>query len=147
MRTRFRRSFIILSVLGYAFLGGGSSLWALGLAQEAPMGAACAAMGCTCKMERHAAGQKCCCRYSAALLKKFPKMAQSQRPAHGSCELRQAPLVPQEASDGERNLPVQQPHILLGSSVQHGPSKVLRFLFPAASGPSFHPEPPTPIPD
>lgn len=72
MLRRLRSAFLIVSALGYGLLGGGPSLWALGLAAPEPV---CAMAGCTCHAHGPTSGQKCCCAMSRALLKRFPQLA------------------------------------------------------------------------
>ena len=99
-------------------------------------------MGSSCAM-RH--GGRCCCRYRAALLKKFPQLAREAAPP--SCSFRQAPLAPTEATDGQHDLPSQEPHTLLNADLRFSLALERALLLPAPRGSSYHPEPPTPIPD
>ena len=148
MSSPFRRFFIALSAFGYAFLGGGPSLWALGL--QRPAAHQCSMAGCHCDMARH--GGFCTCAISAKLLKAYPELAAAHAQDHGpapsgGCAMRSSPLQPEEASDGANSLPLQQLHTLPSA---HGLAAFERGLvlgFPAASPLSFHPEPPTPVPD
>jgi hypothetical protein len=132
MLRRFRRLFLVLSTLGYACLGGGPSLWALGLNTQN----ACPVVSCHCKMTHGGAA----CPFCAALARKL-----GHRP-HG-CEMRQTPLAPQEAGTGLRSLPSQQPHILVSLGFHLQLAEALSLPLPSPRGSSYEPEPPTPIPD
>ena len=143
MSKRFRRFFLTISAFGYAFLGGGHSLWALGL--QAPA-AQCSMAGCHCEMMRH--GGICTCAISRALLKKYPALAAlGQTGPVGHCEMRSAPLQPEEASDGVNSLPSQQAHTLPATLSLLALVTAPGALFPASAPLSGHPGPPTPIPD
>ena len=139
---RLRRLFILVSTLGYAFLGGGPSLWALGL--NAPADSRCAAIGCTCKMGQP--GSQCHCPFMMALMRRHPGLAGAQ-PLHASCEMRQRPLAPEQSADAQHSLPSQQPHTLPSAGFDLRLAQGRSSQFPAPCGLLFHPEPPTPIPD
>jgi hypothetical protein len=129
-----RRRFLILFTLCYAFLGAGPSLWALGL-QEAASAPVCEALGCHCHM---GPGAQCHCRFMAAMMK---------RHSHGGCEMRQSPLAPQESASGAHSLPSLQPHLGVQSGLAWHLNERFQPYTAASRGVSFHPEPPTPIPD
>lgn len=139
----FRQLFLALSAFGYAFLGGGPSLWALGL--KTPP-AACSMAGCHCEAMRH--GGACTCALSRALLKRYPELAKGMGQAPvGACEMRSVPLQDAEASDGAYSLPSQQPHTLAGEPAPFSSDRYLALSAPAVGASLFHPEPPTPIPN
>lgn len=143
---RLRRLFIALSAFGYAFLGSGPSLWALGL--NAPAAHPCSMAGCHCDMNRH--GGFCTCAISAKLKKAYPELAghdHEQSPAPQGCAMRSAPLQPEEASDGAHALPSQQDHTLPTPVRLNAHSLGSPELAALPVPLSYHPEPPTPIPD
>jgi hypothetical protein len=115
-----RRLFLVFSALAYGLLGGGPSLWALGLAQPKP--AACSAMGCSCPVGgEHKGGKQCCCRMGQKLSQKLAKLAQAEAAAElaapaGSCQLRSLPCGPTQDVNGQ-SLPVQRPHVLAPAAV------------------------------
>jgi hypothetical protein len=134
MFKRLRRLFLALSAFGYAFLGGGPSLWALGLRAEPT---ACSMAGCHCDAMR--LDGVCTC----ALQRLLAKEARTT----GHCQMRSAPLQPEEASDGSHSLPSQQLHTLPGALAELCTSPLRHVLNAAPMRLLFHPEPPTPIPD
>lgn len=73
MLRRIKTAFILASAFGYGFLGGGPSLWALGVSPPDPL-MACLQMGCTCRLHPGKGGA-CCCVANRALLKKHPDLA------------------------------------------------------------------------
>jgi hypothetical protein len=135
MRSRLRRLFICLSLLGYAFLGGGPSLWALGLNSEP------CAMACSCRMAHGGPS----CPVCAAMARRLARLNHAA-PSH-SCEMRQTPLAPQESADVQRDLPSQQPHTLPAALAGLSLAESRHLPAPGARGLSHYPEPPTPIPD
>jgi hypothetical protein len=137
MLRKLRRLFIAISALGYAFLGGGPSLWALGLEAQP----SCAVMGCTCKMAHGTAT----CPFCAALARKFPQLLHPTRPL--GCEMRQSPLSPLEAGSAQRSLPGQQPHTLAGAGPRFHLEQGRALSFPSPRGLSSDPQPPSPFPD
>jgi len=163
---RLRKVFLVVSALGYGFLGGGPSLWALGLKTAPP--AACAAMDCTCAADGHSEGAKaCCCRIKQNLLKKFPQIAQEERAARIAAMLEQAApaSAPADAlpSSGPalrggacspfaqdlagHTLPPMPPHLAVLGWVFKAPAQAAGILQAPSSFRSYAPEPPTPIPD
>jgi hypothetical protein len=116
MLRRIRRLFIVLTAIGYDGLGGGPSLWALSLS-TAPTAGACVMGGCTCKLDGLKAGKACCCKANAALLKRFPQLAQDPffappppAPlAEGAQGLRAKPCGPLDGEYGVSLAP-QRPH-------------------------------------
>lgn len=91
MLKRLHRAFLIVSALGYGLLGGGPSLWALGLAVPEPV---CSMAGCTCHAHGHKPGEKCCCAMNRALLKKFPELAKDPAWMKLVQPAKTAPLAP-----------------------------------------------------
>lgn len=113
--------FIGALALSYGLLGGGPSLWALGLATPAPV-LACAMNGCSCKVDGHKKGQACCCKIGAALKKKFPELGRTQ--AHGGVSLHAKACGPLDNAQGVSLAPLR-PHLAVQSAV-FGPASLLR---------------------
>jgi len=98
MRRAFRSLFLLLTALGYGFLGGGPSLWALGLGPaKAEAGAACAMH--LCKM-KHKPGEVCLCLLRPELMKA----------SQGECSVR-AQGCGHDQADGADSLAPLRPHL------------------------------------
>ncbi|MGH7442674.1 MAG: hypothetical protein ACREKE_08390 [bacterium] len=74
MRARPHKVFLVLSALGYGFLGCGPSLWALDVRPPDRI-LDCLEMGCTCRMHPGQKGALCCCIRNRTLIAKFPSLA------------------------------------------------------------------------
>jgi hypothetical protein len=155
MLKKFRQFFLVVSALGYGFLGGGPSLWALDLAPQDPV-MDCLAMGCTCRLHPgKMKGGVCCCVNNRALLKKFPQLASDPkfwkslgldppRPV-GTCQL-QPDGCDLPGGHGMGPVP-QQAHYPVKACVPFALFESPRTSLPAFLGLSKDPEAPVPGPD
>ncbi|HTB23670.1 MAG TPA: hypothetical protein VK914_13320 [bacterium] len=156
MRARIRKLFLLVSALGYGFLGGGPSLWALDLKSPDPV-MACLQMGCTCRLHPGSMkGGVCCCVRNLALLRKYPALASDPKfwkalgldppSPRGTSQLHQDGCGPLDSGHGMGPVP-QQAHFPPTALFQALPSRSLCLEQPACRGRSKNPEPPQPGPD
>ncbi len=157
MFRRWRRVFVLVSALGYGLLGGGPSLWALGLSPNPLAALRCSMNGCTCKAEGHKKGKACCCKATRDLMKRFPELAadpfyakldrgpQAGPGAESGPSLNAAACG--EGSFAGTALPPLQPHILLDAGIRFDLGARSVQPQPAPRGLSYVPDPPSPIPD
>lgn len=159
MLLRLRRYFLIATALGYGLLGGGPSLWALGLSPSPAATLRCSMNGCTCKAEGHRKGKACCCKATRDLMKKFPELAADpfyakldRGPQVATATVAGGAPAMSAAACGEGSfagtaLPPLQPHTLAQAGLRFDLAARCAQALPAPRGLSYVPEPPSPIPD
>jgi hypothetical protein len=154
MLIGIRKLFLLLSALGYGFLGGGPSLWAMDLRPGDPV-MACLQMGCTCRM-RPGHGAVCCCVANRALIRKFPALVTDAKfwkalhlappGAQGACGIHGNSCCPMDSGHGLAPVP-QQLHLTVSPPVFSKPVEAVSNPGVAHAWASLDADAPDPRPD
>lgn len=154
MLMRIRQIFLLVSALGYGFLGGGPSLWAMDLNPQDPV-MACLKMGCTCRLHPGKGGV-CCCLANRALIRRHPELATDAKfwkslhltppGTRDACGIHGDGSCPMDSGHGLAPVP-QQPHLTVRVPGALALASSLVSFVPLARGRSQGPAVPQPSPD
>jgi hypothetical protein len=153
MLIRIKKLFLLVSALGYGFLGGGPSLWAMDLRPQDPV-MACLQMGCTCRL--HPGKGVCCCLANRALIRRHPELATDAKfwkslhlappGAPGGCGLQAEGGCPMDSGHGLAPIP-QQLHLAVSVRLRTDLALSAAVPWRAHPGRSLDPAAPDPRPD